>query len=359
MAYRIDKRKTNEVCKILEENGLHKKELGGNRVQFKHPEGGNINVYGNGTILIQGSALCQEKLSILFKEKCGHLLNEESEKAENMFLKFYVSIDKIKYLRQEIERHCAQKGYQSQEGHDSNAHYRFIITDAENNKITVTQYKTNNMLIQGLRTILWEQFTEFIGNELGLTVNTFVAQVLAEPGKEISVDTVITNVDQEQASERIKQRLGECYDFLYDQDKCLIESSECLLGLEIKLNDYFCCVSGTIKAMEGFIKKIVIQLGVYTESEVRILRSNFFGCLIDHDSKRLNSKFNCCLSEEKQKVLHGFIRKVIFGIRNPSFHDGPPPVRNFEYLTKTKSLHDELIGMMNSTFRELQVELMR
>ena len=318
----VDKRRITEVCSILENNGLQSQKLGENGYQFKHPEGGNINVYMSGKILIQGHESSKEKLNSLFEEKCGHLLDDHPEKAENMVLTFLVPLERINYLHQEIERLCAQKEYEKKERYERNAYYRYSITDAANNKITVTQYKTNKMLVQGLRTDLWDQFTEFIGIELGLLIKTYVAQVLVETDKEIEVVDVITDDQQEQASARIIQRLGECYDFLYDQDKCLIESSECLLGINIKLNDYFAFVSGTIKAMEGFIKKIVIQLGVFTEEEVREHRRDFFGCLVDRESKELINKFDHCLSPENKKVLQNFIRKVMYNIRHPHFMTG-------------------------------------
>jgi len=129
------------------------------------------------------------------------------------------------------------------------------------------------------------------------------------------------------------------------------------MGINIKLNDYFAFVSGTIKAMEGFIKKIVIQLGVFTEEEVREHRRDFFGCLVDRESKELINKFDHCLSPENKKVLQNFIRKVMYNIRHPHFHDGPPPVRRIRNLVDARSLHDELIGIMNSTFKELRDEL--
>ncbi len=357
MVCQVDKRKVNDVCNILESNGLQSQKLGENGYQFKHPEGGYINVYYSGKVVIQGSESLKEKLNNFFKEKCGHLLEDQSEKAENMVLTFLVPLERINYLRQEIDRLCVRKGYEKKERTESNTYYRYSITDNANNKITITQYKTNKMLVQGLRTELWDQFTEFIGTELGLLIKTYVAQVLVEHNREIEVVDVLTDDQQEQARERIAQRLGECYDFLYDQDKCLIESSECILGINIKLNDYFAFISGTIKAMEGFIKKIVIQLGVFTEEEVRDHRRDFFGCLIDQDSKELNSKFDLCLSPEKQKVLRDFIDKVIRRIRHPYFHDGPPPVRQLRNLEDARSLHDELIGIMNFTFKKLRDEL--
>ena len=114
MVYQVDKRKVSEVCDILKSE-FECRKLDTNDYQFRRVEGGNINVYRSGKIVIQGPDSSKEKLRALFEKICGHVLNHGSEKVENMVLTNDVPIDIINYLQQGIDRLCARKGYQKGE----------------------------------------------------------------------------------------------------------------------------------------------------------------------------------------------------------------------------------------------------
>lgn len=360
------------VDKVLTEKGFIKKPINGNQgTKYNSPEGGNIDVYcKSGNVVIGGTHEKRDLLKKLFLDLFGEFLTTEPQKTipkQNMVFRYSVPISQILGLKSELEKFVQDNQYALQGKSDEKAYYRFEITDSkQKDRVVITQFKTSTLLMQGLESELWFEISNFIGHKLNITFQTIVAQIVAEPDKETEVITIVTENDQAKAELEIKARLGDCYLFLYPHDRNAVEASQYMLDSGLQPKDYFGFVSPTIRAIEGFAKKLFIYINAFTEGEIRKTGDEGwkFSKVYDRESKQLTPKVLNCLSSDpkikelQEKRIKDLVIEGIFKIRHPHFHDGPPTgTRVITNLTDARSIHDELLGLMVKVYECFKSEL--
>ncbi len=361
----------DHVDKVLTEKGFIKKLINGNQgMKYDSPDGGNIDVYyKSGNVVIGGTQDKRDILKILFQELFSELHTTEPQKPvskHNMAFKYVISASQLPVLKNEFERFTHENQYNLQEVEEEKAYYRLIITDSKKNRVTITQYKNLTLLIQGLESQLWLEVSDLIGSNLNITFQTVVAQVVAEPGEQVEVISIVTRNDQDKAESKVKARLGECYLFLYSHDRDAIEASEYMLDSGLQPKEYFGFISPTIRAIEGFAKKLLIEIKAFTEEEIRKPGNDRwnFSKVYDRDSRRLTTQVLECLSSvhsirrKQEESIKDLIFRGINRIRNPYFHDGPPPeMKVINNHADARSIHDELLGLMVKVYECFKSEL--
>lgn len=346
------------IKETLEQAGFEQVPSGNDySYSLKGPKGGRVNLYLTGKIVIQGKDNEKDTLRQFLDDYIKHLFVEPSSAGGNVCFVYTLSDCRQNSLSGVIETHAGLNGYALSKTTPRHARYCYAIKDGLDNKVTVTQYASGKLILQGLETSLWEDLTTLIGSFLCAEVQTIVAHVKAKPGQEIEVLALITASDHAEAIDAARSKLGNCYAFLNPHDQHLVESSQILIESGVPLSEYFAYVSSTIKAFEGFFKKALIEIGAFTEPEISY-RSWDFGCVYDSRTGTINSRVLNCLSAEsvkrsKQESVIRELSKMIFNCRNPYFHNGPRPNRELIELKDAKSLHDQILSLMKASHQLL------
>ena len=361
--------KLPEIEKFLAEAGFEKRELTNKLgIEFLSQQGGKIQFYSTGRTNIQGNAEQKERLSTFWDENCkGFEIQNSVNRRENKTFVFHVPNAKIEELKQTVQRGFGH--LKIEETCPPNALYRLTITDADNNKITVTQYtrqrKWSKLLLQGLESETWFFATNIIGNSLNIVFQTNVANILyhfEDVTEPIDVIAVVNAEHQQAASKEIQGLLGKCYDFLYEHDKELIESSQYLLTSGLNPKDYFGFVSGTIRALEGYVKTLLV--GIEACEFTDYTPDWKFGSICNLTDRTIARKLRLRLSADSTKAArqqHVFLSLVdiISQHRNPSFHNSPPVIRNFPTIESASSLHNQIVDTMRASYNLFETEITR
>jgi hypothetical protein len=364
---KFDPRRYSEVEEILAGIGLVKR-VSGNNTMYCHESGGTITLYRTGSTNIQGSDEGKEIIYSIWLEHCEQLQVATTSQRQNHSLVYYVKEDEIDDTRRNIIHFLSSEGFSVEEKRVPNASYALTVTDAENNKVMITQYTRKTimgvkLLLQGVESSLWNYLVEFIGNLLNATFETEIAKVkvTVESDKEIDVLAVVTSEEKENATNTSRDKLGDCFAFLSNHDQDLIESSEFLFQTALPVKNYFAFVSGTIRAFEGYFKKVLVELGAYTRKQVVEDRNWDFGSVIvERTPIRLSLAITERLSKEqtlrnRQTGIIEKLVKAIFDYRHPSFHN--PSYRNYPNIEAARTVHEELLRLMRSSYELLRSEL--
>lgn len=361
-----------DIKLVLLENGFTEASIQNDIVSdFPFHLGGKIRIYKSGAVVFQGKVDIKKNLEEIWHEKCQFAVaNNEIINAPNLTFAYFIPETKKIGLKKQIDDYIIENEYKSNPKKDPNAQFTYTINDDQNNKLSLTMYKTNKLVFRGKQTDLWENFTEYISSMLDMSVNTMVANIIHNETyakvvsqDEIEIIDVVTSKDKDEAEAFIKRRLGDSYEFLYENDCYRIESSEVLLLLNPPVKDYFGCVSGTLEALEGFTKKLVIEIGAFSEAE--IMRKGperwSFQKVYNAKSDTLSDEVLNALSsntQEKEKQMDILIAliKTISKYRNVHFHSGPPsggtPISTLE---KAQEMHNEVVSLIKKAYENLKV----
>lgn len=354
----------HQVSETLLSKGLVEKELG-NKLghEYHYSTGGKIIIYKTGSVNFQAKSDVNELLRSIWNQSCQcfeatYSAHSEDVVKKNNTLVYYVFDDKIEALKDHILEVAEDIELDVSTSFEKTAVYRFIILDKLKNKITITQYQkkakaaSSKLLLQGLDSEVWDNITNSVGSFLGMTFQTAVAKLkvsIENNGTEVEVLSVVTTQEKKDAEELTKEKLGSCYNFLTDYDKDHIVSSQYMFISDIKPLTYFAFVSGTIRAYEGFVKKFIIDLEVFTLEEVQS-RTWDFG-QIYHKTTGLPTIVTLKLSTDphllnKQKNYVQRMVTAIYKHRNPAFHNTPPVPRQYQTIQSAETVHNELLDLM-------------
>lgn len=362
-SFSVNPKQIDQIKQKLIELGL-KEKTNPHGADYIHPEYGQIRVYNKGTILPQGKN--EDYLMELWRENFDWVEeNNETEKKENMVFSYPLPHHEAENLKNELTEFAASQQYNYESRDIANAYYSLIINDPNTqNKVTITQY-VRRLTLQGLNTELWEEITDLVGTVLNLSLHTTYAQVVARPGSSVEIVSVITSDSANLAEGTIKKRLGSCYDYLWQHDKDYVVASQCLIDSGIGLPDYFPCVAGTIKAIEGFTKKLLIDIGAFTAAEIATRTGSdpwTFQKVLDKGivTSRVMTQLSSDLSRKQNqlKALRTLVQKGITHRRHPHLHDGAPgTVKVLGCMDDACSLHEEILSIILTSYQAFEKEL--
>jgi len=270
----------------------------------------------------------------------------------------------IEEIRTVIEETTTKNNYSIKEDDkvEESIYYRVRIKGKEEkDTITVTQYNSGKLLIQGTGWQTWDDICESIEKELNSSVKEILVRYMGND-KDESIDNIITNKLLERAEEAVKSRLGKAYKYLYEHDRKLIVSSQAQLLAEVDYGDYYCYVAPVLKVIEGYLIKTIVDLNIKTETEIQETKPNGkpnfnFGCVFNGTtSMQTTSKQKLVNTsstvDEKERAMIDIYDKYSWR-RSPYQHDGVPPIEEVNSYQDAESIFDEIVVMIKDTYKVL------
>lgn len=318
-------------------------------------DGSQKNVLFNEEILIEFNTLY-----------CGN--NDANIRDKSSVYK--IKDSKLEEIKMIIKETASKNNYSINEDNDvvQSIYYRVRVKGKEEkDAITVTQFNSGKLLIQGTGWQTWDDICESIEKELKFSVKEILVRYMGTDKDESiesieSIDNIITNTLLEKAEEEVKSRLGEAYNYLYEHDRKLIVSSQAQLIAEVDYGDYYCYVAPVLKVIEGYLIKIIVDLNIKTETEIQEIKPSGkpkfnFGCVFNgNSSMNTTSKQVLVITsstvDDKEKALLDIYEKYSWR-RSPYQHNGVPPIEEVASYEDAEVIFNEIVVMIKETYKVL------
>jgi hypothetical protein len=144
-----------------------------------------------------------------------------------------------------------------------------LIIEKNGNTVRVRQFSTGALLIQGLGTTLFDEVCSTVEKQCSPLVLELATRFVSESEEQIEhVARLLSPALMDYAEAEAKKLLGPAYDFLNEWDQKYVVSSLCLLHSKIVVPEYSCMVMPASKAYEGYLKKLFLELGLVTQTQL-------------------------------------------------------------------------------------------
>ncbi|HGE5802516.1 TPA: type II toxin-antitoxin system RnlA family toxin [Bacillus thuringiensis] len=283
-------------------------------------------------------------------------------KIESKTAQYSLSEEKVEEVKEVIEKSAKMNSYVvTVKDAPAHAYYMLEVKHGEKqDKVTISQFQTGTLMIQGRSWEVWDEICNSIDEVLDVPMQEMLMRLMSK--EDATVTNVITSNLQSDGEKKIKERLGNAYNFLYEHDKKLITSSQCMFIAEVDYGDYYCYIAPCLRVIEGYLKKVIVDLGLFTETEIEELNTNGkpkfnFGRVFNGSSALVTNIKNklgtdMTVVAKKESALLRIYGEYI-STRNPMQHDGPPMQKMVESYSEAESYFDQIAGVINMTYQEL------
>lgn len=232
---------------------------------------------------------------------------------------------------------------------DRNKHYVFSIKRGTSTT-TVTQFKNGTLLIQGKTNELFDKICSLIEELASPSLNEVVLRFISEnEEKLLNISSLLTPELLSGAKKTLKSKLGEdLYEFLNEHDKKYALSTFCLESLSSKLRvelpEYTCIVMPFSKAFEGYLKKILVYIGIVKEEDFKKKDWSFGKVWRNQEYKKFvgSNKYHQSYLEKLENELD-FSRHFIM-------HSDAEKIAHIHSLDKAKEKIERIAKAMKETF---------
>jgi DNA-binding Xre family transcriptional regulator len=236
-------------------------------------------------------------------------------------------------VRQRIEEVATAEEFTiSFDDEPQHCEYRCRIKNQKHDIVTVSQFNTGSLLLQGRAWFVWDRICPAIEEELNCEVSDIVVRIVGDDSKADQLRFFTTDFTKASASARA--RLGpDAYTYLGEYDRKLLDSTEVLIYSDIEMPDYFPFIAPVCRAIEGYFKQVLVTQSAFRAHEVRGAQFKWIGREDDRVFKSLpDGTFDVVptvakkLGCHKNPVLKALLLEILDfmeKVRNHYFHSSP------------------------------------
>lgn len=309
-----------------------------------------LTLYHTGKFVPGGSP--KLKLKKEFEELKSQVNNDpelltkvEALKIKSCAQKYVIIVDSIK---QEIKDKIQEVGDNCiiEENPKDYQDYRAKIS-RDNLSLTITQFSKGSLLLQGKEDIIFNEVCDIIEKIGSPSEREVVSRFLSHDEEKLKefVNSCTSDLI-ETAENNIKGYLQDAYLFLESHDQKWFTAAECLRIANLPLPEYSPVVMPASKAFEGFAKKTLTKIGLFS---------------VDHfDSKsasfsKLNDKTNPDRQAivSKERVADSFLKKISLSLdmtRNFMMHSDDSTVTKVNTPEEASDKLDEILKNTKELF---------
>jgi hypothetical protein len=214
--------------------------------------------------------------------------------------------------------------------------------------VTFTQYTNGTLLLQGKTDALFNDCCDLIESLCNPSEKEVISRFISSD--EESLRVFIAKYTPELiglAETKTKEALGEAYEYLEPYDQKWFIASECLSMAEIPLPEYSPVVMPASKALEGFAKKLLVDIELVPKDHWKNKNSNF-SILYDHNHP---SRKAIC---DKEKHTDSFLEKLSLCLdmsRNFMMHSDDAKVTKVESPQEAREKLDSIFRDTKEIFK--------
>lgn len=284
-----------------------------------------VIIYHTGSIVMGGK---KNNLRVEFENLKQEFINNPQQ-----FVSYEVREIKACATRYEIVstdiREGIKKGLISFEGNvevlerpNSATDYRAKIT-TDGTSLTVTQFSTGTLLLQGKTDTLFNDTCDFIEKIGNPAEKDVIARFISSDDKvlEYFVSRYTPKL-LELAEKNVKGKLGDVYEYVATHDQKWFVASECLCLSKIPLPEFSPLVMPASKAFEGFAKKLLVDIELYNKGYFQTKNANFSAlndvnnpkrkaiCNKEQHAHSMLKRLSVCLDMNRNFMMHSDSSKV-------------------------------------------------
>lgn len=224
-----------------------------------------------------------------------------------------------------------------------------IKSNISSEKVHLYVYTNNTLEIRGVKYLLWEDICYIVEKSIGVTLNDIIGRMNVG----IDLNFEVDNLDY--LDEGLKNELGiELADFLYSYDYDVILSVKCSFDAKIKISDYGIYIDPLTKAIEGYLKKILLHLKI-VESQMEMNKSTWrFDSVFDYNCElksHLHNKLNCDnMIRHNQLSVLSELCNLMWSLRNKINHSGPKGTIAYNDYKQGINKYNEIIDLLKKSF---------
>jgi hypothetical protein len=209
-----------------------------------------------------------------------------------------------------------------------------------NSAITITQYHTGTLLLQGKEDALFNECCDFIEKVADPDEHDVVIRFLSSDEKSLEDFTArFTPKLLELAEFSAREKVGVGLEYLELHDRKWFIASECLRIVEIPLPEFSPLVMPASKAFEGFAKKILVDIGLYEPDHFKAKDSTFAHI---NDTKHPKRVSVC----QKEKYVDTYLKRISLDLdmfRNFMMHSDGSAVTKVQSREEAIRLIDRIM----------------
>lgn len=235
-----------------------------------------VNIYTSGRIIVQGKP---SELKTLITEwanlqQAGFVepVENSAQMKQNRITKYLVIPDNINRIKKDvIENLAGDVAFKETKGAAELYHAEVHL---EGKKITITQYKSGTLLIQGLAGDLFDQVCDSLDGFLAQSFSDRATRFIPGDPTWAKTASYLENPDAEnEAIQWLGEHLDlETLEFLSPNDQQILTSAagvrNAILKTKQALEDYSVIVMPFAKVYEGFLIKLASHLGIIEPDKI-------------------------------------------------------------------------------------------
>ncbi|MGG2025051.1 hypothetical protein AB1282_04690 [Gottfriedia sp. S16(2024)] len=265
-----------------------------------------------------------------------------TRKVKDSSASYLVDKHNIENIKEKLVSKIKENSFELEEVVDpQHCIYRWKVKHpSRQEKITVSQYSTGILLLQGKTWNVWDMLCGEIERELNVSVKEIVIRIASTADE--SVQSVVTDNAVSNATKNVSSRLGKAYEFLYERDQKSMASSQFFLDTTPELPEYFSYVAPALRSLEGYLKKIIIDKEICTKQEVK--HSDFrFHEKVFNTNQRVTLQPKALAKLGRNPKVHTLLigmYDILQKVRNKHFHGGPDQLEILDIRTAVKIVED-------------------
>lgn len=309
-----------------------------------------ISIFNNGSIQIQGFESLLKTEMLCLKEEITKVAVQKSENNKKLAARTETLYVILPVLRDKIRETLSNFGDVSKINDDRDfVEYSYKV-ECSNSSITLTQYVNGTLVIQGKNDLFFEDFFGNIQRTIGTSEKDQIEKyIYFNSGSNDFFDTKDPNILFSKAEDNIRCELSdEVYEYLYSRDKDLLIAFECMCLSRVQMPEYSTTVMPVSKALEGFVKKVMTDIGLVDKEYFKSKKAPISGPLIDKNSA------NWKLITSKYKYAESYLKLIDSTLdiyRNFMMHSDDHEVTKVASLKDAKNKASRIFLNMKDIFK--------
>lgn len=283
-----------------------------------------VQIYYTGTMLVQGK---QNSL----KKEIETLKNEIEANSQSFFgndievkgcaTKYDIMLSELRTTIKE-SLNTLEARVEITESQSSSIEYKAKII-RNDSSLTLTQFNNGTLLLQGKTNKLFDDSCSLIEKIANPSDKEVISRFISSDEKNLEIFAAkYTPALIILAEGNVKNKIGVVYDYLESYDQKWFVASECLCLTKIPLPEFSPLVMPASKAFEGFVKKLLVGIGLFEADYFKKKNANFSVLNDEKNPKRkticdkekyagtMLKKINLCLDTNRNFMMHSDDSKI-------------------------------------------------
>lgn len=307
-----------------------------------------VNVFSTGKILVQGkkNPLHEEFLNLQRDIESGGLQGIKSD------AKMKASIATYDVMLPELQKHVQDSwvhiapAYETTISPSPYIGYRSKLSDGRSS-VTVTQFSNGKLMLQGKMDYFFSDVCDFLEKTAKPSEKDVAARFVSSDQAVLEAFVAKYTPDLLKSAEKeVETEIEAAYKFIEDHDRKWLIASKCLCKSGILLPEYSPLVMPASKAFEGFVKKLLVAIGLVPTAYFST-KDGSFSILND---KKNPSRIDACSKEKHMDTMLDDLRISLDKFRNFMMHSDGSFITKVETPKAAEALVHEVHKAIKDKF---------